>query len=378
MKRKYMESMKQKFFRAAVPLVMLAVSAALSVFVYRLPQPVRDPLPVLMYHHMVPDGQDCNDMTVTPGKFRADLETVLAMGYTPVLPRELAAGDALPEKPILITFDDGYRSNYDLVYPILREYGVKACISIIVLMPDLPTDNFCTWNQLREMTASGLVEIGSHSYRLHNLGGDSGNFESGGANGVERRPNESDADFQTRVLDDIQLSHDRIAGELGGVTCFAYPFGCSDPDAKALVDELFPVTLMTTPKCADLAKGLHDLPRAVQAIHGLPALKFLALQMEPGDLRRHNVHLVGHIADGALQGTDAAFKQRRAVLGDTEGAQRLPLQDPAVLPYAQQSVLLIQKQGTVPLVGAEAVCGLERRLQSLILLKRGGVRLRFC
>lgn len=164
-----------------------------------------------------------------------------------MLPRELATGDALPEKPILITFDDGYRSNYDLVYPILREYGVKACISIIVLMPDLPTDNFCTWNQLREMTASGLVEIGSHSYRLHNLGGDGGNFESGGANGVERRPNESDADFQTRVLDDIQLSHDRIAEELGGVTCFAYPFGCSDPDAKALVDELFPVTLMTMP-----------------------------------------------------------------------------------------------------------------------------------
>ena len=75
-----MESMKQKFFCAAVPLVMLAVSAALSVFVYRLPQPVREPLPVLMYHHMVPDGQDCNDMTVTPGKFRSDLETVLAMG----------------------------------------------------------------------------------------------------------------------------------------------------------------------------------------------------------------------------------------------------------------------------------------------------------
>ena len=100
--------------------------------------------------------------------------------------------------------------------------------------------------------------------------------------------------------------------------------------------------------------------------------------MEPGDLRRHNVHLVGHIADGALQGTDAAFKQRRAVLGDAEGAQGLPPQDPAVLPYAQQSVLLIQKQGTVSLVGAEAVCGLERRLQSLILLKRGGVRLRFC
>ena len=253
--------MKRLCSRAVVPLAMLLLSAVLCVYVYRMPESVADPLPVLMYHHMVPDGQDCNDMTVTPSKFRADLEAVLAMGYTPVLPRELAAGDALPEKPILITFDDGYRSNYDLVYPILREYGVKVCISIIVLMPDLPTDNFCTWNQLREMTASGLVEIGSHSYRLHNLGGDGGNFESGGANGVERRAGESDADFKARVLDDIQLSHDRIVEKLGGVTCFAYPFGCSDPDAKALVDALFPVSLMTTPRCADLADGLHDLPR---------------------------------------------------------------------------------------------------------------------
>ena len=265
MKRKYMESMKQKFFRAAVPLVMLAVSAALSVFVYRLPQPVREPMPVLMYHHMVPEGQDCNAMTITPGKFRADLDIILAKGYTPVLPGELAAGAPLPEKPILITFDDGYRSNYDLVYPILREYGVKACISIIVLMPDLPTDNFCTWEQLREMTDSGLVEVGSHSYRLHNLGEDKGNYEKDGTNGVERRPGESDGDFQARVLDDIQKSHDRIAAELGSVTCFAYPFGCTDPDAKALVDALFPVSLMTVPQCEDLAKGLHDLPR--YAVH---------------------------------------------------------------------------------------------------------------
>ena len=257
--------MKRLCSRAVVPLAMLLLSAVLCVYVYRMPESVADPLPVLMYHHMVPDGQDCNDMTVTPGKFRSDLETVLAMGYTPVLPRELAAGDALPEKPILITFDDGYRSNYDLVYPILREYGVKACISIIVLMPDLPTDNFCTWEQLREMTDSGLVEVGSHSYRLHNLGEDKGNYEKDGTNGVERRPGESDGDFQARVLDDIQKSHDRIAAELGSVTCFAYPFGCTDPDAKALVDALFPVSLMTVPQCADLARGLHDLPR--YAVH---------------------------------------------------------------------------------------------------------------
>ena len=257
--------MKQLLRRFGVPFTMLIFCALLCVYIYRLPKAVREPLPVLMYHHLVEDGQDCNDMTVTPSKLRSDLETILALGYTPVLPRELAAGGPLPEKPILITFDDGYRSNYKLLYPILQEYNVKACISIIVLMPDLPADNFCFWSELQEMTDSGLVEIGSHSYRLHNLGEDSGNYDAQGANGVERRAGESDADFKARVLDDIQLSHDRIVEKLGGVTCFAYPFGCTDPDAKALVDALFPVSLMTVPQCADLAKGLHDLPR--YAVH---------------------------------------------------------------------------------------------------------------
>ena len=248
--------MKKRILAAAAAL--LAAALAVVWYCRRLPA---EPMPVLMYHHMMPDGTECNDMTVTPAKFRTDLAILRARGYTPVLPRELAAGEPLPEKPVLITFDDGYRSNYDLLFPILKEENVKACISIITLMPDLPADNFCTWDQLREMTASGLVEIGSHTYRLHNLGETDGRFEGDGTNGVERRAGESDADFQARVLDDIRLSHDRIETELGSAVCFAYPFGCSDPDARALVNELFPVSLMTTPKTADLADGLHDLPR---------------------------------------------------------------------------------------------------------------------
>lgn len=253
--------MNQTCRRAAVPICMLLLCTLLAVFIDRLPQPNRSPMPVLMYHHLVPDGEACNDMTVTPSKFRSDLDTILRLGYTPVLPRELAAEEELPEKPILITFDDGYRSNYRLLYPILQEYGVKACISVIVLMPDLPTDNFCTWDELREMTDSGLVEIGSHTYRLHNLGDLGGSFNHNGPNGIERDPAESDEAFQARVLDDIQKSYDRLTEELGSVTCFAYPFGCGEPDAQALVEELFPVTLMTNKATADLSKGLRDLPR---------------------------------------------------------------------------------------------------------------------
>ena len=215
-----------------------------------------------MYHHVVPDGEPCNDMTVTPGKLREDFEYILAQGYTPVLPRELAAEASLPDKPILITFDDGYTSNYELLFPLLQEYEIKAVISAIVCMPDIPASNFCSWDMYREMSGSGLVEIASHTYRLHNLGEQNGNFNPGGVNGIQRLPEESDADFQHRVLDDLQKSYERLSAELGQPpTCFAYPFGATEPDAEALIQKLFPVTLTTVPATADLKGGLHQLPR---------------------------------------------------------------------------------------------------------------------
>ena len=88
-----------------------------------------------------------------------------------------------------------------------------------------------------------------------------GRFIPGEPNGVERLPGESDAEFQTRVLDDIQKSFDLIAENVAPPTFFAYPFGRNDPDADALIQELFPVTASTHPRTADLAEGLRDLPR---------------------------------------------------------------------------------------------------------------------
>ena len=112
------------------------------------------------------------------------------------------------------------------------------------------------------MADSGLVEIGSHTYRLHNLGDLGGSFIPNGVNGIQRHPKESDAEFRARVLDDIQKSHDRIEEELGvELTCFAYPFGITEPQAQALLHSLFPVTLKTNTATANLDKGLHDLPR---------------------------------------------------------------------------------------------------------------------
>ena len=219
-------------------------------------------LPVLMYHHVVEDGQECNDMTVTVSRLREDLQWLRDSGYTTVLPRELAAGDPLPEKPVPITFDDGYRSNYNLAFPIFQEFEAKMVISVMVYMQDNAASDFITWAMCREMIDSGLIEIGSHTYLLHNLDERGGSFDPEGVNGVQRKPDETAEAFQTRVLDDIQRSYDLIAEKLEvSPTFFAYPFGLTEPDADGLIRELFPVTAVTLPKTADLTGGLYDLPR---------------------------------------------------------------------------------------------------------------------
>lgn len=240
--------------------VFLAICAGICWGIVAVRMAVKIPMPVLMYHHIVPDGEECNAMSVTAGRLEEDLQWLADNGYTTVLPRELAAGE-IPEKPVLITFDDGYRSNYDLAYPLLRKHQAKAVISIMVLMQDCWSDEFVSWIMCQEMHGSSLVEIGSHAYALHNLDDRAGRFIPGESNGVERLPGESDADFQVRVLDDIQKSYDLIAENVAPPTFFAYPFGRNDPDADKLIQDLFPVTASTHPRTADLAKGLYDLPR---------------------------------------------------------------------------------------------------------------------
>lgn len=219
-------------------------------------------LPVLMYHHVVEDGQPCNDMTVTVSRLEADFQWLNDHHYHTVLPHELEEGKPLDKKSILITFDDGYRSNYELLFPLLQKYQIKVVISNIVLMQHIQASNFLSWDMCREMVASGLVEIGSHTYNLHNLGDLGGCFNNDGINGIQRDPAESDAEFEKRVLEDIQHSYDLIKQEIGiAPAFFAYPFGIKEPEADELIHQLFSVTAVTTNGIGDLRNGLYDLPR---------------------------------------------------------------------------------------------------------------------
>lgn len=93
-------------------------------------------IPILMYHHITPDASTViNTMTITPECFENHMVNMLDMGYTPVFLEELItyveSGEKLPEKPICITFDDGYLSNYEYAFPILKKYNIKANIAVI-------------------------------------------------------------------------------------------------------------------------------------------------------------------------------------------------------------------------------------------------------
>lgn len=209
-------------------------------------------LQILMYHEFVPDGQKCNDWTTTESQFRADLEWLTEQGYHFVLPSELAAGEPLPKKAVMLTFDDGYASNYKIAYPLLREYNAKAVIALITKRIVDQKAGFLTWDMCREMLQSGIVEIGSHGHDVHIRAGQ----------GVARDEGESQADYEKRVFPDIQTSIDLIEQELGTTPqFFAYPYGRTDEWITDFIHSHFDISVTTTTEVADLSGGLHELPR---------------------------------------------------------------------------------------------------------------------
>lgn len=214
---------------------------------------------ILMYHNLVTDSAQTSSVSITPEKFEQDVKYLADNGYNVVFPSELTAG-GVPPKTVCITFDDGYLSNYELAFPILKKYGMKAEINIIV--GNIGTNrNFLTWDMCREMEASGLIEIGSHTYNAHNpdCGGMMRTKEN---NGVQRLKKESGLRYTRRVLDDLIKSSKLIEQELGHKpSTFAYPFGASDEFSESTIRMLFRVTLLTANKTASIKNNLLDLYR---------------------------------------------------------------------------------------------------------------------
>lgn len=159
-----------------IVIVMVIVAIAFFVFYRNKNNERRDvKIPVLLYHNFVntvPDSDPDNFNYInTPQSFEENIKVLIENGYTIISMQEL--NDAynlkteLPSKPILITFDDGYYSNYEYIYPILQKYNVKASIFVVTdkVGKEIDGIKYLGWNECLEMQNSGLVEIFSHSKR---------------------------------------------------------------------------------------------------------------------------------------------------------------------------------------------------------------------
>ncbi len=166
---------------------------------------------VLCYHRF---GNRASRLTVTPAAFAAQMDYLARNGYHVVplsrLSDFLAGKEPLPRKSVVITIDDGYRATYDIAFPVLKQHGYSATVflySDFVGAPDA-----LGFAQMRELVASGLIDIQPHSKTHSNL--------------TLRLPDESDAAYRERLRVEvdgpIKVIQDRLA--LPSLA-YAYPYG---------------------------------------------------------------------------------------------------------------------------------------------------------
>lgn len=211
----------------------------------------KDRLYVFMLHDVVPDGTPCSHWQVTVSELREHLQWLSDHNYTTVLPAQLAQGEPLPERAVMLTFDGGYASNYYYAYPLLQEFQAKAVISPVVSRVEAGDPAFLSWDMCREMMDSGLVEIGSHTYDSHDYD-----------RCVKRLEGETQAEYEARIFPDLDRSIALLEENLETqINFFAYPNGLTDPWSDAFVAERFPVSVTTTYGTARLSQGLSRLPR---------------------------------------------------------------------------------------------------------------------
>ena len=224
-------------------------------------------VPILMYHHLSEDVT--NSEMVSPEQFEAQIRALSEAGYSGVSFDELQGyvlrGEPLPEKPVVITFDDGYLSNYTLAYPILQKYNMKATIFAIGVSFGKDhykdTDYAMTPHfgaaEAKEMTDSGLISIQSHTYDMHQWPP----YEDGSAavrENILPLAGESEEAYVQALTEDFTKSRAQLEDATGQpVDVLAYPAGQYSTLAQVTLQELgVHVTLSTNPGVNTVVKGL--------------------------------------------------------------------------------------------------------------------------
>ena len=225
----------------------LIAAAALLVVLVVVYLDIQDTtkLPVLMYHHFADTSKA--DTVVTENSFRQQMKALRDAGFTSVTIAQVLDhidnGTPLPDKPVLITMDDGYTSNLTIAAPILEEYGLCATVFVIGINEGEETyvhsgepfyqERFA-FEEALPWVEKGILDIQSHTYDMHQLA------VSGfsGRDGMRPMEGESREAYIEALREDFDLNLARREGRVDmELVALAYPFGFYTKEADDYLSE---------------------------------------------------------------------------------------------------------------------------------------------
>ncbi|WP_295157045.1 polysaccharide deacetylase family protein [uncultured Ruminococcus sp.] len=218
-------------------------------------------VPIIMYHSVLLDNEKCGEYIVSLDQVEEDIEYLKHNSFTPVFVNDLIKyvnyNGELPDKPVILTFDDGCYNNYEYLIGLLKKENFKATVSVVGSYTTDASESaenpsaaysYLRWCDINEMRDSGYYEFCSHSFDMHSLED---------RKGVLKKVSESDAEYRHALITDIdglQRLFDTNCGFRPNT--FTYPYGFHSDTAEQVIRELgFEASLGVEEKPNYIVKG---------------------------------------------------------------------------------------------------------------------------
>jgi biofilm PGA synthesis lipoprotein PgaB len=263
---------------------------------------------ILCYHEVNPNGTALvPGYSITPELLREQLTWLRDTGWHFVSVDDVLADEAgvrpLPDKAVLLTFDDGYQSVYDHAYPLLKAFHAPALVALVGswMEPEsgeiefdgrkIPRNRLLSWQELREMQASGLVEVASHSFALHQgiTANPQGNLEPAAVARQwlpAKHAYENERAYVARVKADLKRNSALIAKHLGKPPrSIVWPYGRYNQQTLTVAAQL---GMSVGFNLNDGPDTLATPPNELHRVLVQPTLGLAGLQREV-ELRNHNI-----------------------------------------------------------------------------------------
>ena len=186
-------------------------------------------VPIIMYHSILHDPNRAGKYVISPEVLESDMLYLKNNGYTSIVVGDLIkyveSDVPLPEKPVLLTFDDGYLNNLTYLLPLLEKHDMRACVAVVGAFTEKfsreqdhnPNYSYMSWDDIKAITASGRVEIENHSYGMH---------EEKSRKGSMKRSGETLSEYQEALFNDLTKLQTALSDNCGITPCaFVYPYG---------------------------------------------------------------------------------------------------------------------------------------------------------